>query len=52
MFSLVFRARTLEEAQKFAEKNRRRAGGVSSASHFPREHLSTVDRGPEVVPII
>ena len=31
-----------------AVRIRRRAGGVSSASHLPREHWLTVDRGPEV----
>ena len=47
-FLLVFKARTLLEARKSAEKIRRRAGGVSSASHLPREHWLTVHRGPEV----
>ena len=48
MFSLVFRARTLYERLKIAVRIRWRAGGVSSASHLPREHWLTVHRGPEV----
>ena len=35
-------------ARKFAVIIRQQAGGVSSASHLPREHWLTVHRGPEV----
>ena len=48
MFSLVFRERTLQDARKFAVRIGRGAGGVSSASHLPREHWLTVRRGLEV----
>ena len=49
MFSLVFRTRMLHKARTVAVRIRRRAGGVSSASHLPREHWLTVHRGPEVL---
>ena len=48
MFSFDFRARALSEALRIAASARWRVGGVSSASHLPREHWLTVHRGPEV----
>ena len=48
MFSLDFKARAPSEALRIAVSVRRQAGGVSSASHLPREHWLTVHRGPEV----
>ena len=48
MFSLDFRTGALSEALLAAVCIRRQAGGVSSASHFPREHWLAVRRGPEV----